>query len=275
MPKVLTNEQIRRYGDDGFLFPYDVYTPEEASALYEKYAALERRLGEEPQKRFRIKAQLPFPWLCDVVRHPRLLDAVEDLIGPNILCWGAAFFTKNANDPRFISWHTDSFIYGFEPAETLTAWLGFNDSTPESGCLRYIPGSHKTVARHEIRPDPNNLASFGQNVIDVPEDRAVDAVLRAGQVVFHHESVVHSSTPNRSDHPRIGFSIHYVAPYVRETRFEGATAMLLRGENTHGYWGADPEPREDLDPVCVAALEETRAKFMTTTQRKIATGGRS
>jgi hypothetical protein len=275
MALALTDDQIKQFEEDGFLFPYDVYTPEDAAVLYAKYAKLEETLGEEPQKRFRIKAQLPFPWLCEIVRHPRLLDAVEDLIGPDILCWGSTFFTKKANDPRFISWHTDSFIYGFEPAETVTAWLGFNDSSLGSGCLKYIPGSHKTIAQHEIRPDPNNLASLGQNVIDVPEDKAVDAVLRAGQVVFHHESVVHSSTPNRSHHPRIGFSIHYVAPHVRETRFEGATAMLVRGRDQYGYWGADPEPREDLDPICVAAMDATRAKFINSTKNKIAAGGRS
>ena len=275
MAKALTNGQVKQFEEDGFLFPYDVYTPEEAAVLYEYYAKLEETLGEEPQKRFRIKAQLPFPWLCDVVRHPRLLDAVEELIGPNILCWGAAFFTKNAHDPRFISWHTDSFIYGFEPAETVTAWLGFNDATLESGCLKYIPGSHKTIAQHEIHPNPNNLASLGQNVIDVPEDKAVEAVLRAGQVVFHHERVVHSSTPNRSPHPRIGFSIHYVAPHVRETRFEGATAMLLRGQDQYGYWGVDPEPRKDLDPVCIAAMDAAREKFIKTTEKKIAAGGLS
>ncbi len=275
MPKALTESQVNQFRNDGFLFPYDVYTPEEAEALYDKYAALEDTLGEEPQNRFRIKAQLPFPWLCDVVRHPKLLDAIEDLIGPNILCWGASFFTKKAHDPRFISWHTDSFVYGFEPAETLTAWLGFNDSTIESGCLKYIPGSHKRLSQHEIKPDSNNLASLGQNVIDVPENKAVNAELKAGQVVFHHESVVHSSRPNRADHPRIGFSIHYVAPHVRETRFQGATAMLLRGKDEYGYWGTDPDPRHDLDPLCIKAMEETRAKFMQITEQKIAEGGRS
>ena len=88
MPKALTNDQVTRFKEDGFLFPYEVYTPDEAAALYGKYAELEETLGEEPQNRFRIKAQLPFPWLCDVVRNPRLLDGVEDLIGPDILCWG-------------------------------------------------------------------------------------------------------------------------------------------------------------------------------------------
>ena len=128
MSNTLTDAEVTSFRKDGFLFPYEVYTRADAAALYGKFADLEKTLGEEPQNRFRSKAQLPFPWLCDVVRNPRLLDAVEDVIGPNILCWGSSFFTKKANDPRFISWHTDSFVYGFEPAETLTAWMGFNDS---------------------------------------------------------------------------------------------------------------------------------------------------
>jgi len=275
MAKALDEQQVQQFKDDGFLFPYSLYTQDEAAALWKKFNTLEEELGEEPQNRFRIKAQLPFPWLCDVVSNERLLDALEDLIGPDILCWGASFFTKKANDPRFISWHTDSFVYGFEPAETVTAWLGFNDSTIESGCLRYIPGSHKQESIHEIKPDPNNLAGLGQNVIDVPEEKAIYAELKAGQVVFHHESVVHSSGPNKANHPRIGFSIHYVAPHVKETRFEGATAMLLRGEDKYGYWGADPLPRYDLDPVCINSMTETREKFMSITARKIEAGGRS
>ncbi len=119
------------------------------------------------------------------------------------------------------------------------------------------------------------MATLGQNVINVQENKAVYAELKAGQVVFHHESVVHSSGPNTANHPRIGFSIHYVAPHVRETRFEGATAMLLRGEDNYGFWGADPAPKKDFDPNCINAMLETRKKFMTITEKKIESGGRS
>ena len=275
MPKVLTEEQIARYHNEGFLSPYTVCTPEEAAAMHDKFVAMEETLGEEPQERFRVKAHLPFPWLCDLVRHPRLLDALEDMIGPNILCWGASFFTKKAHDPRYISWHTDSFFYGFEPAETITAWFSFNESTAEAGCVRYIPGSHKTRSIHDFKPNPNNLAPAGQSVRDVDESKAVDAPLLPGQVVFHHESVVHSSQPNRSDHPRIGFSIHYCAPHVHETRFDGATAMLLRGEDTHGYWGADPEPRADFDETCIQAMLDTRALFLKAAKNKVDEGVRT
>jgi chlorinating enzyme len=243
--------------------------------MYRKFEEMEETLGEEPQEKFRVKAHLPFPWLCDLVRHPRLLDALEDMIGPDILCWGASFFTKKAGDQRYISWHTDSFFYGFEPRETITAWFSFNDSTVESGCVRYIPGSHMTVSVHDFKPGPNNLAPAGQTVRGVDENKAVDAVLRAGQAVFHHESVVHGSQPNVSGHPRVGFSIHYCAPHVRETRYEGATAMLLRGKDTHGYWGADPEPKADFDEDCIQAMLDTREKFLKATMSKVREGVRT
>lgn len=275
MGKALSEADIKAYRDNGFLTPFDVYSAEEAAGLHAKFVALANAIGDEPQERYRIKAQLPFPWLCDVVRHPRLLDAAEDLIGGDILCWGASFFAKKPHHPGYVSWHTDSFFYGFEPAETLTAWLSFNPATVQSGCVRYIPGSHKIQTVHEIKPDPDNLLPMAQNAIAPPLEKAVDAVLKPGQVVFHHESVVHGSGPNNADHPRVGLAIHYVAPHVRETRFEGSTAMLLRGEDKLGYWGRDPEPSADFDPVCIQAMHDTRALYLNATADKIAAGGRS
>lgn len=274
MGKVLTDEQVAQFERDGFYHPVDVYSPQEAAWFYDKFAAMEKHLGHEPQERFRVKAHLPFPWLCDIVRNDRILDAIEDLIGPNILCWGSSFFTKQARDPRYVSWHTDTFFYGFEPAETVTAWLPFNDATAESGCVRYIPGTHKHVTVHEIKQDKNNLV-YGQHALGIDEDDAVDAEVRAGQIVLHHESVVHGSNPNNADHARIGFSIHYAAPHVRETRFDGATAMLVRGNNVGGNWGLDPEPTEDYDQRCIDWMDETRARFTGATSAKIAAGGRS
>jgi non-heme Fe2+,alpha-ketoglutarate-dependent halogenase len=275
MGKSLNDEQVAQFKRDGFLFPIDVYKPEEAAGHYDKFAAMEKKLGHEPQERFRIKAHLPFPWLCDIVKHPAIVDAIEDIIGPNVLCWGASFFTKQANDPRFVSWHTDTFYYGFEPAETVTAWLPFNDANLESGCIKYIPGSHKQQTVHEIIADDNNLVQQGQNALNVPVETAVDAILKAGQVVLHHESVVHGSGPNNANHARIGFSIHYIAPTARETRFDGATAMLLRGENVGDNWGIDPEPSVDYDQTCIDWMDATRAKFTSSTASKIASGGRS
>jgi len=275
MPKFLTEAQVAAYRADGFLAPLDLYTREEAAGLLRRFDAVEAEIGGDPGRRFRVKAHLPFPWLCDVVRDPRLLDAVEDIVGPDILCWGSTFFVKRPEDGRFISWHTDSFFYGTAPNETLTAWVAFNESDLVSGCVKFIPGTHiGPPAVHELRPDPLNMSSNGQTVVDVDESRAVDAILQPGQFSLHHESVVHGSRPNLSDHIRIGLSIHYCPPEVRETRFDGATAMLCRGEDRLGHWLPDPEPARDYDPACIALMDRTLQTFQQATNAKIGAGGR-
>lgn len=275
MPKILTAAEIALFRAQGFLSPVDLVGETEAGVLYWNFREIEAAVDGAVSDRFRVKAHLPFPWLCDLVRHPRLLDAVGDIIGPTILCWGSTFFIKKPGDERFISWHTDSYFYGTRPAETVTAWVSFNTSDSEAGCVRFIPGSHLTEAIHEIRPDPKNMSSNGQTVINIDESLAVEAPLKPGQFSLHHESVVHGSSPNRSDHVRVGLSIHYCPPHVRETRFEGATAMLLRGEDTIGNWLPDPEPRRNFDPVCIEMMDRTFARFREATDAKVAAGGTS
>ena len=125
MPKVLTDEQLDQWDRDGAVWPVDLLTAEEAADYTRRFEALEASMETEAQARFRMKAHLPFPWLWDLVMHPRLADAIEDIIGPNIVCWGSSFFTKKAHDPRFISWHQDSTYYGLEPPESITAWVAF------------------------------------------------------------------------------------------------------------------------------------------------------
>ncbi len=264
MGKVLTEERIEAYRRDGFVHPIRIMSADQAEALRRRFDALEAATGAEAQSRFKIKAHLPFPWLNRLIRNPVMLDAVEDLIGPDILCWGSSFFTKKARDPRFVSWHQDSAYYGLRPAETVTPWVAFSDSTVASGCVRFIPGSHRDgLIDHAETRDKNNLLSRGQTVDGVDESEAVDVELRAGEISIHHESVVHGSNPNTSDDARIGLSIHYVAPHVRQTAFEGATAMVVRGADTQGHWGADPLARADFDPACLAALDVEWSRYKT------------
>ena len=258
MPRVLTEEQVETYHRDGFVAPIDLLTAAEAATLRRGIEDIEAGIEGEMQARFKIKAHLPFPFLCDVIANPRLLDAVEDIIGGDILCWGSSFFFKEAHDPRFVSWHQDSTYYGLEPQDTLTAWLAISDSTAESGCVRFIPGTQgHGILHHDERRAADNLLSRGQTIPAVDEDRAVDVELRAGQFSFHKEDVVHGSRPNGSDDRRLGLSIHYIAPHVRELRYPNATAMVLRGRDTEGHWGRDPVPKSDWDADCLAALDRS------------------
>lgn len=267
MPRVLTTEMVDAYRRDGCVFPIPIVSGEEAAELRRHLEAFEARIGMEAQKKLKIKAHLPFPWLSNLIRHPRLLDAVEDIIGPNILCWGSSFFSKNAHDPRFVSWHQDTTYYGLEPPETLTAWLAFTESNVVSGCMRFIPGTH-TAGRlsHEEHKSADNLLSRGQTLKEVDEARAVNILLKPGEISFHSEMVVHGSSANNSDDRRIGFSIHYIAPQVRQTQFENATASLVRGVDTHGHWLPEPIPQEEWDPVCVAAMDQAWEQYLAAMQ---------
>ncbi len=268
MPRILSNRQVEDYHSRGFVFPVRALTPDEASAATAKVEAFEAEYGCEAQQRLAFKAHLPFRWLNDIMRQPRILDAVEDVIGPDILCWGTAFFQKNARDPRFVSWHQDKFYYGLEPSETCTAWLAFTPSTLESGCVRVLPGTHRSGETYEFvnEPDENNLLVRGQTIKGLKLDRAVPMILDAGEFSLHHEGIVHGSDPNNSDHRRIGLSMHYISPDVRRIGYnEGAsrpTASLVRGVDRFGYWEHEPAPVSDeVDVGALATLDRMRAEF--------------
>ena len=269
MPKRLTQDKIDHYKNNGFLGPVDVLTEAEAREVRRHVEELEAKFGTQIQKRCQMKAHLPFPFLCDLVSHPKLLDAVEDLIGPNILCWGSSFFQKEPGDRTFVSWHQDSTYYGLEPPNTLTAWVAITEASIAAGCMRFLPGSHgKGIYGHDELIEKDNLLSRGQTVKGIDESRAVHVPLEAGQFSFHKEDTLHASHPNSTDDRRIGLSIHYVAPDVRETNFPGASAMLLRGQDTHGYWRPELRPKADLDPECLAELDRVFALYRMAPERR-------
>ena len=269
MPKRLSQDKIELYKANGFLGPVDLLSAEECLEVRRHVEEVEARLGGQIQKRCQIKAHLPFPFLCDLVSHPRLLDAVEDLIGPDILCWGSSFFQKEASDKTFVSWHQDSTYYGLEPPDTLTAWVAISEASMAAGCMRFIPGSqNKGIYSHEELKTQDNLLSRGQTVKGIDEAKAVHVPLKAGQFSFHKEDCLHASHPNTTDDRRIGLSIHFVAPTVKETNFPGASAMLLRGKDVHGHWKQDLRPKVDFDPACMAELDRVLQLYRTAPEKR-------
>ncbi|RPG03177.1 MAG: hypothetical protein CBC23_002215, partial [Rhodospirillaceae bacterium TMED63] len=174
MAKLLTNEQAEKYWRDGYVHPLRALSEADAQSLRNRIEEFEAEQACEAQQALVFKAHLPFRWLSDIITHPRILDAVEDVIGPNLLCWGSSFFQKNAHDPRFVSWHQDTYYYGLEPPETLTVWLSITHSNLESGCVRVIPGSHESreVVAFENFTNENNLLARGQTIVGVDEDVA-------------------------------------------------------------------------------------------------------
>ena len=265
MPKCLTQEQLDAYKRDGAVSPVPLLSREEAGAYRKRFDALEAEIGAEAQSRYRIKAHLPFPWLTELIHHPKLLDAIEDVMGPDLVVWGTSFFTKKARDPRFISWHQDSTYYGLDPPESVTAWIAFSDSTNESGCMRFIPGSHNGphIMRHVETHAEDNLLSRGQTIEDIDESVAKSLPARAGEFSIHHNKTIHSSEPNSSDDARIGFTVHFATPEIRQTQFDGATGTLVRGEDNSGNWLPDPVAERDFDPDCLVALDQSWRHYRT------------
>ncbi len=258
MPKVLNDAQLDQWQRVGAVWPVDVLTPEETETYKKLYLKLDGETSGGAQGRFRMKAHLPIPWLWDLIQTPRLVDAIEDLLGPNVVCWGSSFFAKNAHDPRFISWHQDSTYYGLEPPESVTAWIALTDATSRSGCMKIIPGSHlgAAIMEHEETRDPNNMLSRGQTVHGINDNDAVEMPLAAGQMSIHHNKTLHSSEPNHADWPRIGVAIHFAATHVRQVQYEGATGIIVCGKDTHGHWQPEPYPDGALTPAGLKALDD-------------------
>ena len=163
----------------------------------------------------RVKPYLLFPWAAELVRHPRILDMVEGVIGPDILVFHTTAWLKAPHSENYVPWHQDATYFGLAPFEHVTAWVALTPSRRESGCVRVIPGFHHKgqLAHFDDHSDPLTMLSRGQKLADaIREDDAVDLVLEPGDVSLHHTLIVHSFGPNRSGDWRIGIGISYNPP---------------------------------------------------------------
>jgi hypothetical protein len=248
--KSLSDAAVRQYNEAGYYAPVQVLSRAEAGALRARLEAFEGGAGALAGT-LRHKSHLLFTWLNDLIRHDRILDAVEDLIGGDILCWGSSFFIKEPRNTAYVSWHQDSTYWGLEPADVVTAWVAFSDSTTENGAMRVIPGSHlQEQFPHRDTFAADNLLSRGQEImVDVDDRQAVTLELTAGEMSLHHVRLIHGSEPNPSGQRRIGFAIRYIPTYVRQVAGSHDTATLVRGVDRFGNF--EPEQRPDAD--CSAA----------------------
>lgn len=250
----LSAEQIRHYQDQGYVFPMRVLDDAEVAAYRAKLEAVES--GDAGHLKF--KPHLLFTFLDDLIRHPKILDAVERVIGTNILCWGTNFFTKEPKTTNFISWHQDLTYWGLDPADIVTAWVALSPATVQSGCMRFMPETHKMeVMPHKDSFAADNMLTRGQEVaVEVDENDAVDVELQPGEMSLHHVKLIHGSNANSSNERRIGFAIRYIPAHVRQIVGEKDSAVLVRGVDSEGNFEHETPPKSDLDP---AALERQTA----------------
>ena len=214
----LTSNQLKQYEDEGFISPINVFSKDKALDIRNEIEYIEKKLPNELEKSGRYNAHLISPLLDEATHSPKILDAVQGLIGKNILVCGTTLFIKNPNEKGFVSYHQDAKYIGLEPHNWVTAWVAITDSNEKNGCMRMWPGSHKNNLKdHDQCFNEENLLTRGQTVKNVPEKKTTPLILKSGQMSLHHPTVVHGSDLNKSNDRRIGFVIQsYISTNVKQ-----------------------------------------------------------
>ena len=263
MGNKLSDAQIARYERDGFVFPVEAFSPEQARHYLDQLEAFERQEGRQFGKGHNFKPHLLFRWVHEIVRHPAVLDAVEDLIGPDIRLFHLSVWPKNARDPAFVSWHQDATYFGLEPPVQVTAWVALTDAPVEAGCMEVVPGSHRLGQLHHGQSDSaHNLLSRGQTVTkDFGRPETALMAVKAGQMSLHHTHLVHRSGPNHTGDRRIGLGISYIPTSARCRCSTRLSAMLVRGVDRYGHFDDEPRPKTDYGAAERAFHAEAVARF--------------
>mgnify|MGYP003347575660 CR=1 FL=1 len=155
MPKILSEHALTRYRREGFHFPVRVLSAAQARSYRDRLEAHERATGGPISGNMRHKVHLLFTWADELVRHPAVLDAVEDVIGPDILCWSTSFFIKEARSTSFVSWHQDSTYWGLSTSDVITAWIALSDVPPASGPM--IEPMRRSAVTFPMPASPPNM----------------------------------------------------------------------------------------------------------------------
>jgi non-haem Fe2+, alpha-ketoglutarate-dependent halogenase len=283
--KALTREQIDSYRYNGFLFPIPALTPEEIVTCLAGLERLETELGAPvaaADVKWRSHAYAHSPWFNTLIRHPKILDAIEDVIGPNILVWTSTFFIKEPHSPTFAAWHQDGSYFGLEPHEQVCAWVALTDASREAGCMEHLSGRG---AARQLHHSPLGLANSinraGQTIMEsFDETGPVAMSLQAGEFSLHHEFSVHRSAPNNASHRRVGIGLNYVPTHVRVDSPVRLCAMLVRGEDTHGHFDLIEPPSAERDAAALAVHQRVSDRYrenyniqVTRHERQFATAG--
>ncbi|SFL12371.1 phytanoyl-CoA dioxygenase family protein [Shimia haliotis] len=266
MQSTLSDSQTAQYWDDGFLFPLDLMSPDEAAqwraeieTIEDDWLAADLPLPLNSYKR--VNAHVVLPMAAKLASNPRVLDIVEGVLGPDILVWSAEFFIKEPNTTAYVSMHQDLTYWGLGAIDGLvTAWIALSPATVQSGCMDFVKGSHKNpILPHADSHGENNLLSRGQEVaVDIAAEDKTAIELHPGQMSLHHGLTIHGSGPNASDDRRIGFVVRYIKPEIAQEVADKDFAMLARGADRIGNFIHVAPPQTAFAPQSLALYEEIR-----------------
>lgn len=263
MTSGLSPEQVNAFHRDGFVFPVDVLTSEEVASILARLKQVE---GADPDAFGGVKrnnAHLAYDFFDQIVHHPRIADAVADLIGPDILALSTVVFAKDGRSPSFVSWHQDGRYTALSEDVAVTAWVALTPSTVENGCMRMAPGTHLgAYLDHNDTFATDNILTRGQSIESIDETTAVDVLLQPGQMSLHNWKVAHASGPNRTEERRIGFAVQaYIPPTIRQLEGRGFV-QVVRGVDRHGHMEHIPRVGSSGSPAALKTRDRINAQWL-------------
>jgi hypothetical protein len=264
----LTQSQKDAYWDDGYLFPINVADTEQAAKWRSELQAIESDWLDNglplPLNTYkRVNAQVVMPLACEIGLHGPILDAVEGVLGPDVMLYSVEFLTKEAHTKHVVTMHQDLAYWGMGDMDNiLTAWLALSPATSASGCMDFVKGSHKNeILAHEDSFDELNLLSRGQEIaVDVAEEDKVAVELPPGFMSLHHGLTIHGSGPNTSDDRRIGVAIRYISAKMRKAGGVKDYAIPARGVYSEDSFSTYNKPKGLFYAESMTLYEEIRAE---------------
>ena len=253
MPKVLTKEQIEQYHDEGFISPVRVISENEALSIKNQLEQVEADFPDEINAQSRNNLHLSFAFLDALAHNTIIVDAMEDLIGPDIALWASVMFIKEPSSKQYVSWHQDATYMGLDSIDFPTPWIALSPSNRDTGCMTMISGSHHSeIQIHKDTFAENNILTRGQVIPEVDKSKAIDLILEPGEMSIHHGAIIHGSQPNNSDQRRIGFSLQsYVPPSIKQVVGRNIWTHI-RGQKRQDIDGIElKRPKYNMDPITV------------------------
>ncbi len=240
----------RFYAENGYALPINAISGKDAEVLRSDYESAEKELAEDPEKLLLLRTYPDrlLPSFNELIRNEHLLNAASTALGPDLMVWSAGLFIKEPQTNKIVSWHQDLTYWGLDDAQEATCWVALSEASQESGCMRFVPGSHKTnLAAHIDTHSEDNLLSRGQELaVAVDERDAVLAALKPGQASMHHGHTFHASGPNRTDDRRIGMAIRYIKPEMKQKSGDKTLVSLVSGKDNFGHFKIAEKPKGRL-----------------------------
>src|SRR3954464_2885043 len=245
-PQVLRPDDVARFNRDGYLKPFRIFDAAEIADIRRYFDDLLARTLAAGGDSYSIStAHLRYGRVYDLLRHPRILAYVADLIGPDVIGWGSHFFCKMPGDGKRVAWHQDASYWPLTPSRAVTVWLAIDDADRGNACMRFIPGTHVLGHLTWQLSETDEANVLNQTVPDVERDGApVYVELKAGEASVHSDLLLHGSEANTSARRRCGLTLRYTPGDVRAYMGWQDKGVVVAGEKP-AHWSNRPRPGEE------------------------------